>query len=443
MAKHYRQNASYKDIVKGDENDPQEDEKEKSSGNTGLPFGLCKKYGIALPPKATPRDAWNALKGIGIYPPWTEKGKDQYSSDPKDSSGEKEQISAHKKAIYDGIATRLSSFSVEYRDRLSQAMESLDENELEAIAATFDKAVYKQGDGAYRFYDRELTVPGDEVSAIDADLGYSFGAETFFHEYGHYLAHQILVKMSGEGPVVGEDGLRIHDFNALPEYQQVFSEDAKALLERAAKEAGLSGGVSVSRISGKVKGALYSMLQKASDKDIANLRKPIKPLLNESDRENLIYIYKTTYGFSDQVAQDRADQFLARESEDNERRMQKYRQQLAVWEENKDKVPKAKATFQRFGVISDFIAGATAGRVNPYKDGYWGHNDSYWKSQTVHGYKIPGKKNGVETWAEYVSAKMTKDEAGLQVFREYLPRTFAKYEELYSKMGGILSERPQ
>ena len=49
--------------------------------NTGLPFGLCKKYGISLPNNATPRDAWNALKGKGIYPPWTAEGKNQYEPD--------------------------------------------------------------------------------------------------------------------------------------------------------------------------------------------------------------------------------------------------------------------------------------------------------------------------------------------------------------------------
>lgn len=47
----------------------QEEEEKKSSGNTGLPFGLCKKYGIALPDNATPRMAWEALKNKkGITP---------------------------------------------------------------------------------------------------------------------------------------------------------------------------------------------------------------------------------------------------------------------------------------------------------------------------------------------------------------------------------------
>lgn len=35
---------------------------QSSSGNTGLPFGLCKKFGIKVPENATPRQAWNLLK---------------------------------------------------------------------------------------------------------------------------------------------------------------------------------------------------------------------------------------------------------------------------------------------------------------------------------------------------------------------------------------------
>ena len=39
-----------------------EDKSVDKGGNTGLPFGLCAKYGIKLPDGATPRDAWQALK---------------------------------------------------------------------------------------------------------------------------------------------------------------------------------------------------------------------------------------------------------------------------------------------------------------------------------------------------------------------------------------------
>ena len=34
--------------------------------DNSLAFGLCKKYHISLPDNATPRDAWEALKKIGI-----------------------------------------------------------------------------------------------------------------------------------------------------------------------------------------------------------------------------------------------------------------------------------------------------------------------------------------------------------------------------------------
>ncbi len=55
--------------------------KEENHGNTSLPFGLCAKYGIGLPKNATPRDAWNALAGKGIYPPWAEKGKSPHKEE--------------------------------------------------------------------------------------------------------------------------------------------------------------------------------------------------------------------------------------------------------------------------------------------------------------------------------------------------------------------------
>lgn len=43
-------------------------EKTGGHGNTKLPFGLCKKYGIEYGEDWTPRDAWDALAGKGITP---------------------------------------------------------------------------------------------------------------------------------------------------------------------------------------------------------------------------------------------------------------------------------------------------------------------------------------------------------------------------------------
>ena len=210
----------------------------------------------------------------------------------------------------------------------------------------------------------------------------------------------------------------------------------------AAKEAGLLKPVSVDRIKREEKQAFYSFLHKLSDKDIATLTKPIEPVLRTADREALVYSYKNYYGMTEENAQKRADEYIATQNKANEEKMLKYQKDLAFYEQNKDKIPRAKAVFQRYGVLSDFIAGATKGNISPYESGYWGHPASYWKSKSAgFGVRIPGKRNGVEPWAEYVACKMTKDEEGISIFREYLPKTFAKYEEVYAKMGGLLNER--
>lgn len=46
---------------------------EDNHGNTGLPYGLCEKYGIPYPPDATPEEVWNILATYGIYPPWADE----------------------------------------------------------------------------------------------------------------------------------------------------------------------------------------------------------------------------------------------------------------------------------------------------------------------------------------------------------------------------------
>lgn len=49
-----------------DDDDNENDNKGKSHGNTKLPFGLCKRFGIEVGADWTPRDAWDALAGKGI-----------------------------------------------------------------------------------------------------------------------------------------------------------------------------------------------------------------------------------------------------------------------------------------------------------------------------------------------------------------------------------------
>lgn len=87
------------------QNGDEETEEPENHGNTGLPFGLCKKHGIALPDNATPRDAWEALKGIGIYPPWTDKGGGSSGGLHKDGKpkGTLKEGNASKKVSVDDL----------------------------------------------------------------------------------------------------------------------------------------------------------------------------------------------------------------------------------------------------------------------------------------------------------------------------------------------------
>lgn len=439
MAKWYRQNASYREIQESDENNESNEIENTAHGNTGLPFGLCKKYGIAVYPSWSPRDAWNALKDVGIYPPWTDKGKNQYSSNEDDGAESgKEHISAHKKAIYDKINDKLSKFPREYREKLGESLENLDENELMALSATFDKVNYRKGRGYYRPGANELSVPSDEISSVDKELGYSFGAATFYHEYGHYLARELVAKISGERGTRDENGRLIDDFNVLPEFQAVFEEDARNLMERAAQEAGLTKPISMDKISREQGQAFFAMLHKVSEKDLAKMKEPKKPKEYVYDRREQINRY-IKMGYSPAEAAQKADDFIASQKEAYQKALKEYNEALVRWETYADKVSAAQATFERAGLLSDFIAGATGGRVSPYESGYWGHSRSYWQGKRTYGVKMPGQKNGVETWAEYVSFKMTKDKRGLAMFKEYLPKTFSKYEEVYAKMGGLLN----
>ena len=63
-----------------DNNQNNESEDTGSHGNTRLPFGLCKRFGIEVGADWTPRDAWDALKGKGVTPEGAyeklEKGED-------------------------------------------------------------------------------------------------------------------------------------------------------------------------------------------------------------------------------------------------------------------------------------------------------------------------------------------------------------------------------
>ena len=62
-------------------------------GNTRLPFGLCKRFGIGIEASWTPKDAWNALSGKGITPSGAyerlKRGEDPGKADKNSVKGTK------------------------------------------------------------------------------------------------------------------------------------------------------------------------------------------------------------------------------------------------------------------------------------------------------------------------------------------------------------------
>lgn len=444
MAREYRQNTPYGSIT--DEN---EQEENKAHGNTGLPFGLCMKYNIPVSKTWTPRDAWNALKGIGIYPPWTEKGKDQYKEKGAAAQNDNEsiEIDSERKQIYDHIQTKLGKFSKEYREALEKHLENLDDNEIEAIAATIGKINFIDGSGSFKPGFGTITTPGKMLSDIDKEMGNEFGATTFFHEYGHYLASELGKKMSTNSDIVNRTELarelsRGKDFNNLPEFQQLFAEDAQEFFETACKRAGLQGKFNINRISYDQRNAIWKYiaeLTERKDYDTAT-NKPLEPIreLYVSHRDIIVEQRMRLWGDTREQANAYADEEIRKGEEKYKEAYEKYKASLDRYNAVKDRAKELSANMQRWGFLTDFVGGATHGRFDVVNAGYWGHDTSYWTGKSYYGVKMPGQKNGVETWAEYVSFKMTKDTKGLEMFKRTLPRTFAKYEEVYSQMGGVL-----
>lgn len=74
-----------------------------SHGNTRLPFGLCKRFGIEIDPSWKPRDAWDALAGRGITP---EKAFEalRKGEDPG-AVGGKEEVKEPKTTLVSGNET--------------------------------------------------------------------------------------------------------------------------------------------------------------------------------------------------------------------------------------------------------------------------------------------------------------------------------------------------
>ena len=81
---------------------------------------------------------------------------------------------------------------------------------------------------------------------------------------------------------------------------------------------------------------------------------------------------------------------------------------------------------ERYTIITDFMGMYSNNRIDPNKNGFFGHKATYNKTMAVQS----------ETWAEYFSFKMTNDTKGLDIMKKYLPKTYEAFEQKYNALKG-------
>ena len=389
-------------------NDGEEVEEGKTHGNTGLPFGLCAKYGIVLPRNATPREAWNALKHRGIYPPWTEKGKDQYTSDKNDKT--KEYVDEKRKQVYDRLrAVMDNKVPTKYREAVEKQLEMMDENELDIFDKTLHGVNYsftnRTGGASYSPFWKTITI-SDEPTALDKELGLDAEMTTFFHEYGHYL----------EDRVFGRDGIRRN-----PEVRGAINEDLSELCNKICNDKGL-GAFNKERIKREQSDAIYQWL--TDESGVSETNRLINVEMDDFVREQ-----PWRYQYEDESEYIKADAEYRRYVDSGERAADYKRWLNAIGEGQRKALP-YRIQNQRFGFLSDTLSPWTNGRINGRSQGLWGHTVAYDKETLA----------GAETWAEYCSFRGTKDTKGLDMFEKYMPRTKKVFDNLYDNMAKEIKE---
>lgn len=459
----YRQNTGYDTII----DDAGEDkvEEKQSHGNTGLPFGLCKKYGISLSQNATPRQAWDALKGIGVYPPWTKEGEDQYdgddaiTDDTNDTKDDNVKISPTRKETYKRVEERLKEgkFSPEFQDQLNSVLMNLTDAELEVFALTDDVRFYSEGkeSRAGQCQGGNKIRCGEYPDPVDKELGYTTGMYTFGHEYGHAVDWHY---GEAQGRAFGGGVSQQEDC------KRAYQEDVLNYFNRACEEAGVPTLKNISRITRDQKEAIWSKMRRDSwrnKSDFKSMRDfvreaPREPWYSRIETDSELLADARRYSTDEETVQriyerkkayrDEAQKRNAEMKADYEKKLREYEEyknseeykrgmaQYAEHEENRRaNADKYAARLQRFGTISDFIGEITEGKLDVRNGGYYGHSTTYYKQRNF--------QKGAETWATFFGMKMTRDTAGLEMMKSMLPKTYAAYSKHYSQIAKVLPGR--
>lgn len=162
----------------------QEEKKQRKipSWATRLPFGLCKRYGIALPDDATPREAWDALKGRGVSRQEVYESIREGAKPTRSDKGTKEEQRQESgktvKAFMSNDRIRVTS---EHKALLQKCFESGTPEMQGVTSRLFIEDSYSyvshKGDGVFK--------PAMNAACIDYTKAYA--EETFYHESWHAI----------------------------------------------------------------------------------------------------------------------------------------------------------------------------------------------------------------------------------------------------------------
>lgn len=187
----YRQNASY-DFISKKPWDPATAEVIDDEGGTtnknALPFGLCKKFGISLPDGARPRDAWEALKQHGVYPPWTPEGEDQYTEDGLKEGAEEPKGEEAKEAEEPNIDRLKKVLGEKHSKNIADLLKQKPEHTkiYNFYAEKLKISDENDGRGSYSSFWGGISFNITNDSAPVSDLkGYPY--QTYFHETAHNI----------------------------------------------------------------------------------------------------------------------------------------------------------------------------------------------------------------------------------------------------------------
>lgn len=383
-----------------EEKDNEEKDGEQPKRNAALlrlPFGLCKRYGIAIQDSWTPRDAWDALKGRrGIDP---REAMDDYLDDrgadkPSTKTAKKDtptppmSLKEAYDEVFGGSRNRLNETP------LKRAREGFENGtpEMQAMTARLFRDDHWtmvntfEGDDCYaqgkrvNFWDGTVT-PVREVQLSSSEEGgstiYAVGS-TFYHESWHAVSHNY--------GVMGDES---EDWSLATKYKF----DGKNTFEDALFRDTADRDAFVRRAYAEFREQLEQVANQYSD--IAVEEYQLKRAMTRAQWSQGV----------------RAERKLEKEYLDEHHEFaERYRKKQA----------QVGAVYQKWSDVSDVVSSLTDG------DGLCGaHTKGYWRE--------PGKR-AEEAFAEIASAKAVDGGGRYELLKRYLPSTVAAFEQIYDAL---------